>query len=125
MIHLDGSNGLGFASHDVERLPIRRVLHKSGTLKESVIHLNELRDSSNESALLRVKHVAVDFTRDIVGTRPGTVPGSRIVAKLAHETPLKSSLSTILPSEKLFFSRIGVSDPEPPRPLHESLKTSQ
>lgn len=102
MIHLDGSNGLDFASHDVERLPIRRVLHKSGTLKELVIHLNELQDSSNESALLRVKHVAVDLTRDIVGTRPGTVPGLRIVAKLAHETPLKLSLSTILPSEKLF-----------------------
>ena len=84
----------------VNLLPIRRCLQSSGKLRESVIHLNSLLVSGND-ALLRVRHVAVDYTRDFALVDQGVVPGSRIVAKLAL-LPLKLRDSELSASDKLF-----------------------
>lgn len=67
----------------VNSLPIRRRLTASGKLKESVILLGEFANSwlSLLSIVLRIKHVALNFTQDFKCDH-GIVPGSRIIGKL-------------------------------------------
>lgn len=84
------------ASTSVNLLPIRRLLHSSSRLKESVIHLNRLVASPDHDALLRVRHVAVNYSRDFRGH--GVVPGSRIIAKTTQPNN-----TDFLPSDKLFI----------------------
>lgn len=100
-------------SNTVHLLPIRRLLHSSALLKESVIHLNRLGTSSNQEALLRVRHVAIDYSRDFRAR--GVVPGSRIIAKATQST--RSGESALLASDKFFVfpaSACWIHQPEDP-----------
>lgn len=88
------------ATSAVNSLPLRRVLTSQGTLRELVILLNDLRPES-DATLIRVKHVAVDFTRDFRG-RPGVVPGLRIVGKLSAKVQHADRLRSFELQEKVF-----------------------
>lgn len=63
----------------VNLLPIRRRL-TSGKLKELVILPSELSSASNV-LVLRVKHVALDFSTDFTANQ--IVPGSRVIGKMS------------------------------------------
>lgn len=64
----------------VSLLPIRRTTNKLGQLQESIIHLTELQPRPH-SALLRIKHVALNFTRDFSAS-PGCVPGLNMIGRV-------------------------------------------
>lgn len=67
---------------DISWLPLRRTLRRPAELRESVIHLGDL--LAKNRLLLRVKHVALDFSQDFAGPS-SVVPGTRIIAKVSSK----------------------------------------
>lgn len=86
------------AKREVDLLPLRRVLTSSGKLRESVILLNEL-SPANHSLVLRVKYVAVDFTRDFDGN-DGIVPGTRFVGRIPLRHEIVDGTTWFRPQDK-------------------------
>lgn len=84
----------------VNLLPLRRQLTASRKLKELVILPHHLRPSDSLLLLLRVKHVALDYTTDFL--KPKIVPGSRIIGKIALKSPFVDKRTVFQPDDKLF-----------------------
>ncbi|KAM9904725.1 hypothetical protein OXX79_002573 [Metschnikowia pulcherrima] len=87
------------AKREVDLLPLRRTITKTGKLRDAVILLRDLQPEES-SLLLRVKHVAIDFTMDFAGN-PGIVPGARFVAKIPSMHPIRDGEHMFSPADKL------------------------
>ncbi|KAM9892718.1 hypothetical protein OXX79_009835 [Metschnikowia pulcherrima] len=87
------------AKREVDLLPLRRTITKTGKLRDAVILLPDLQPEES-TLLLRVKHVAIDFTTDFAGN-PGIVPGARFVGKTPSMHPIRDGEHTFSPADKL------------------------
>ncbi|GEQ66951.1 hypothetical protein JCM33374_g614 [Metschnikowia sp. JCM 33374] len=84
---------------EVDLLPLRRVLVNRRRLRDSVILLNDISPQSM-SVLLRIKHVALDFTSDFDGDC-GIVPGARFVGRIPSSQIVASGDNKYHPKDKL------------------------
>lgn len=84
----------------VSLLPIRRVSTKVGQLQETIILLRELQPHPL-TALIRIKHVAVNFSADF-NNEKGCVPGQRFIGRISINTEPESSKTTMARGQRVF-----------------------
>lgn len=84
----------------VSLLPIRRVSTKVGQLQETLILLRELQPQPL-TALLRIKHVAIDFCIDL-NVDKGCVPGQKFIGKISINTESKCSTTSMTRGQRVF-----------------------
>lgn len=84
----------------VSLLPIRRVSTKVGQLQETIISLRELQPLPL-TALIRIKHVALDFCLDF-NVEKGCVPGQRFIGKISINTESKCAETNMPRGQRVF-----------------------
>ncbi|WPK22990.1 hypothetical protein PUMCH_000213 [Australozyma saopauloensis] len=91
---------LYLSANPVSLLPVRRVIASSGFLRETIILLGLLQPKPS-SALLRIKHVAIDFSRDFV-RQTNFVPGLRIIGQIRINTEHTSGFTELARGQRVF-----------------------